>query len=118
MKPSQTTQHIPFYTPIQILDRNPCSHQCSPSPSNENEIISFYIYPCKSAHLSHPSCYKEYCEKRDTSKECEFCVREFRPVVEEKESAPMSKRTKILLLVFGVLALLFIILYVFLWSNY
>ncbi len=112
MKPSP----IAFYTPTQILERNSCSHQCSPPPRNED--VSFYIYPCKASHLSHPSCYKTYCEQRDPLKECVFCVREFRPVVEEKESRPMSTKTKILLSVFGIGTVVFVILYVFLWSNY
>jgi hypothetical protein len=105
----------PYYTPIQVLERNSCSHLCEPRGDGE---VSFYIYPCKRAHLAHANCFLEYCKQERAREECEYCVREFGETVHLDSIDTTKRNIKIAAISLFLLVLLFTFLYVFLWSNY
>ena len=105
----------PYYTPIQVLERNSCSHLCDPKQEGE---VSFYMYPCKRTHLAHANCFLEYCKQEPAREECEFCVKEFGTDLRMKTSIDRGRNIKIAAISLFLLVLLFSFLYVFLWSNY
>lgn len=112
------TTPVPYYTPIQIQDRNACSHECNPQGEG---AVSFYIYPCKTAHLAHSGCFLEYCKREEAKGACKYCIREFgvTPTIEEKglENYEKGRTIKIVGISLFLGALIFTFLYVFLWPK-
>lgn len=108
----------PYFTPTQIEHRNACSHQCDPIAPGP---VSFYIYPCKNAHLSHPSCFLLYCSHERAKGSCEFCIKEFgfEPSVQEKELQRLNQKRCIsaVALTMVLFVLITTCLYIFLWPK-